>query len=143
MRRLIIVLACFVLLPVPAHVQQKESYDYWRFQREMIAMAQFQHPHVVRIFDAGETESGRVYMVMEFVEGAALSMRRVPSRFYCSACDQTVRNISHSFLRPTSRADFRKPEFSRSVRFGSQNILSNAESLDMGRSCAGVDHASR
>lgn len=23
------------------------------------------------------------------VEGAALSMRRVPSRFYCSACDQT------------------------------------------------------
>ena len=40
MRRLIIVLACIVLLPVPAHVQQKESYDYWRFQRDMIQRGQ-------------------------------------------------------------------------------------------------------
>jgi CubicO group peptidase (beta-lactamase class C family) len=40
MRRLIIVLACLVLLPVPAHVQQKESYDYWRVQRDMIQRGQ-------------------------------------------------------------------------------------------------------
>src|SRR5687767_8293259 len=36
MRHLATVLACIVLVPAPATAQQKESYDYWRFQREMI-----------------------------------------------------------------------------------------------------------
>jgi CubicO group peptidase (beta-lactamase class C family) len=40
MRRFIIALASIVLLPVPAHVQQRESYDYWRFQRDMIQRGQ-------------------------------------------------------------------------------------------------------
>ena len=40
MRRLIIALASIVLLPAPVQVQQKESYDYWRFQRDMIQRGQ-------------------------------------------------------------------------------------------------------
>lgn len=40
MRRLCIVLASIVLLPVPVHVQQRDSYDYWRFQRDMIQRGQ-------------------------------------------------------------------------------------------------------
>jgi hypothetical protein len=41
MRYLMTVLACIVLLPATAHVQQqKESYDYWRFQRDMIQRGQ-------------------------------------------------------------------------------------------------------
>jgi len=44
-----------------------------RFKREIVSMAQFQHPNVVRIFDAGVTESGRFYMVMEYVAGESLA----------------------------------------------------------------------
>ena len=40
MPRLIIVLACLVLLPATVRVQQKESYDYWRVQRDMIQRGQ-------------------------------------------------------------------------------------------------------
>lgn len=40
MRRLITVLACVALLPATARVQQKESYDYWRAQRDMIQRGQ-------------------------------------------------------------------------------------------------------
>src|SRR5690606_30093211 len=40
MRRLAIALACVALLPVPTHVQLKESYDYWRVQRDMIQRGQ-------------------------------------------------------------------------------------------------------
>src|SRR2546427_554313 len=34
-----------------------------RFQREALAAAQLSHPHVVRVYDAGEHE-GRMYLVM-------------------------------------------------------------------------------
>ena len=40
MRRFLTILACIVLLPVPARLQQKDSYDYWRVQREMIQRGQ-------------------------------------------------------------------------------------------------------
>ena len=40
MKHLIPVLALIVLLPATARVQQKESYDYWRLQRDMIQYGQ-------------------------------------------------------------------------------------------------------
>ena len=40
MRYLMTVLACVLLLPATVRVQQKESYDYWRVQRDMIQRGQ-------------------------------------------------------------------------------------------------------
>lgn len=40
MRHLCAVLACLALLPATVRVQQKESYDYWAFQRAMIQRGQ-------------------------------------------------------------------------------------------------------
>jgi len=40
--------------------------------REAQAMARVQHPHIVSVFDAGEAESGDVFMAMELVEGPTL-----------------------------------------------------------------------
>ncbi len=43
-----------------------------RFEHEAKAMAKLSHPHIVPIFDFGETEGGQAYFVMEFIEGADL-----------------------------------------------------------------------
>lgn len=41
-----------------------------RFKQEARAMAQFSHPCIVPVYDAGETWGGLLYFVMEFVEGS-------------------------------------------------------------------------
>ncbi len=40
-----------------------------RFEQERQSLAMMDHHHIARIFDAGATETGRPYFVMEFVEG--------------------------------------------------------------------------
>src|SRR5262249_27979031 len=39
-----------------------------RFEAERQALAMMDHPHIARIFDAGTTENGRPYFVMELVK---------------------------------------------------------------------------
>jgi eukaryotic-like serine/threonine-protein kinase len=43
-----------------------------RFHLERQALATMEHPHIARVFDAGNTPSGRPYFVMEFVDGKPL-----------------------------------------------------------------------
>jgi tetratricopeptide (TPR) repeat protein len=40
-----------------------------RFEQERQALAIMDHPHIARVFDAGATETGRPYFVMELVKG--------------------------------------------------------------------------
>ena len=40
-----------------------------RFETERQALAMMDHPNVARVFDAGVTDSGRPYFVMELVAG--------------------------------------------------------------------------
>jgi tetratricopeptide (TPR) repeat protein/tRNA A-37 threonylcarbamoyl transferase component Bud32 len=47
-----------------------------RFETERQALAMMDHPHIARVFDAGETTAGRPYFVMELVRG-------VPITKYC------------------------------------------------------------
>jgi len=44
-----------------------------RFEAERQALALMDHPNVARVFDAGATESGRPYFVMELVNGVAIT----------------------------------------------------------------------
>jgi serine/threonine protein kinase/tetratricopeptide (TPR) repeat protein len=44
-----------------------------RFLREARAVARIRHSNVVQVFDFGEAEDGRPYMVMEFVDGPTLA----------------------------------------------------------------------
>ena len=44
-----------------------------RFEAERQALAMMDHPNIARVFDAGETESGRPYFVMELVKGVPLT----------------------------------------------------------------------
>jgi serine/threonine-protein kinase len=43
-----------------------------RFVGEAHALARIDHPHIVRIHDAGEDETGRPYIAMEYVSGGSL-----------------------------------------------------------------------
>ena len=44
-----------------------------RFESERQALALMDHPHIARVFDAGATESGRPYFVMELVKGISIT----------------------------------------------------------------------
>jgi WD40 repeat protein len=55
-----------------------------RFEAERQALALMEHPNIARVLDAGETESGRPYFVMELVKG-------VPITDYCDAHRLTPR----------------------------------------------------
>ena len=44
-----------------------------RFESERQALAVMDHPHVAKVLDAGTTESGRPYFVMEFVAGEPIT----------------------------------------------------------------------
>jgi serine/threonine protein kinase len=44
-----------------------------RFEMERQALALLDHPNIAHVFDAGTTESGRPYFVMEYVEGLPIT----------------------------------------------------------------------
>jgi len=54
-----------------------------RFDGERQALAMMDHPHIARVFDAGTTESGRPYFVMELVAGE-------PITAFCDAQQMTI-----------------------------------------------------
>jgi serine/threonine protein kinase/tetratricopeptide (TPR) repeat protein len=43
-----------------------------RFRREGTLLARLSHPHIARLFDAGVTEDGRPFLVLEYVEGTPI-----------------------------------------------------------------------
>jgi len=44
-----------------------------RFEAERQALALLDHPNIARVFDAGATEKGRPYFVMEYVKGESIT----------------------------------------------------------------------
>ncbi|GGE28808.1 Stk1 family PASTA domain-containing Ser/Thr kinase [Streptococcus himalayensis] len=66
-----------------------------RFQREARAMADLDHPHIVRITDIGE-EDGQQYLAMEYVEGLDLK-RYIKDRGYLTN-EEAVRIMGQILL---------------------------------------------
>ena len=63
-----------------------------RFEAEKQALALLDHPNIARIFDAGTTELGRPYFVMEYVEG-------IPITDYCDQHKLTIEDRLSLFLQ--------------------------------------------
>ena len=47
-----------------------EVLDWFRYERQILA--NLDHPYIARLFDAGSTEGGLPFFVMEYVEGRAV-----------------------------------------------------------------------
>jgi eukaryotic-like serine/threonine-protein kinase len=62
-----------------------------RFEAERQALALMDHPNIAKVFDAGATETGRSYFVMELVQG-------VPITEYCDQCNLTTRERLELFI---------------------------------------------
>ncbi len=56
-----------------------------RFEAEKQALALLDHPNIAHVFDAGTTETGRPYFVMEYVKGMSIT----------KYCDERKLNIEH------------------------------------------------
>ena len=63
-----------------------------RFEAERQALAMMDHPNIAKVFDAGETESGRSYFVMELVHG-------IPLTDYCDQNELTIRERLELFVQ--------------------------------------------
>jgi len=62
-----------------------------RFEAERQALALMDHPHIARVLDAGATDSGRPYFVMELVRG-------IPITDYCDQNNLTPRERLGLFI---------------------------------------------
>jgi eukaryotic-like serine/threonine-protein kinase len=63
-----------------------------RFESERQALAMMDHPAIAKVFDAGETEDGRPYFVMEYVQG-------IPITAYCDQNRLTTQERLEIFMR--------------------------------------------
>ena len=59
------------ILKPPQVIEDDPRFDA-RFLREAAAAAQLNHPNTITIHDFGQTESGQLYIVMEYLEGVDL-----------------------------------------------------------------------
>ena len=68
-----------------------------RFLREARLAARLSHPNVVSVYDAGETEEGLPYIVMEYVPGRTLAeLGRMPSEEAVGLVLQACRGLAHA-----------------------------------------------
>ncbi len=85
-----------------------------RFRLERRLLARLEHPHIARLYDAGETEDGLSYFVMEYIEGRPIdrycdeealdrSARLRLALKVCSAVQFAHRNlVLHRDIKPAN-----------------------------------------
>lgn len=85
-----------------------------RFNIERQALAAMDHPHIAKVFDAGETEEGRPYFAMEYVDGQPINdFCRSKSisldgrlRLFVQACQAVqhahIKGIVHRDIKPSN-----------------------------------------
>jgi eukaryotic-like serine/threonine-protein kinase len=68
-----------------------------RFLREARLAARLSHPNVVSVYDAGEVESGRPFIVMEYVPGTTLAeVGRLPPSDAVGLVVQACQGLAHA-----------------------------------------------
>lgn len=100
-----------------------------RFEREIELVTTLRHPNVVSVYDCGATADGRLYYIMEFIEGFALD----------ELIEEMRRVVRESRVGTASPADRQKRESEDSPAGA---FRSEPELLGMfAKVCDGVQHA--
>lgn len=85
-----------------------------RFRQERHILAQLDHPHIARLYDAGATDEGSPYLVMEYVDGVPITeycdgnKLMIPERLrlfrtVCGAVEFAHKNlVVHRDLKPAN-----------------------------------------
>ncbi len=85
-----------------------------RFEAERQALAIMEHPHIAKVYDAGATESGRPYFVMELVRGVPITefcdKNRMPAeqrlKLFVDVCHAVQhahhKGVIHRDLKPSN-----------------------------------------
>ena len=93
---------------------QSDATALTRLRREAKAAAALDHPYICKVYELGETEDGRAFIAMEYVEGETLAsrMERDPLSLrdaLHAACEMAealeaahARNIVHRDLKPAN-----------------------------------------
>jgi len=103
-----------------------------RFEAERQALALMDHPHIARVLDAGATDSGRPYFVMELVKGEPISAYCI--RFGLSIeqrlllFDQVCAAVQHAHIKGIIHRDL-KPN---NVLVSTQDDQPFAKVIDFG-----------
>ncbi len=82
-----------------------------RFETERKALALMEHPNITRVFDAGETESGLPYFVMERVQGVPITdhaaRHRLSTRQRVQLFIQVCRAVQHAHQKGIIHRDIK------------------------------------
>ncbi|MCA8954919.1 MAG: serine/threonine protein kinase, partial [Planctomycetes bacterium] len=82
-----------------------------RFESEQQALALMDHPHIARVLDAGATEDGRPYFVMEYVKGEPITgfcnRVRMPMRQRAELMIRVCDAIQHAHQRAIVHRDIK------------------------------------
>src|SRR5207249_1740952 len=82
-----------------------------RFQAERQALAMMDHPNIAKVLDAGATEAGRPYFVMELVRGIKITdycdQNNLPTRERLDLFIQVCRAVQHAHQKGIIHRDLK------------------------------------
>ena len=86
-----------------------------RFEVERQALALMDHPNIAKVFDAGATEAGRPYFVMELVRGAKITeycnQNSLTTEDRLALFVQVCQAVQHAHQKGIIHRDINRPIF--------------------------------
>ena len=93
-----------------------------RFEAERQTLALLEHPNIAHVFDAGTTETGRPYFVMEYVEGRSITKycdeHRLSVEERLELFKQVCEGVHHAHQKGIIHRDIKPSNIQVSVRGG-------------------------
>ncbi|MFZ4763392.1 MAG: protein kinase domain-containing protein [Roseimicrobium sp.] len=84
---------CVAIKILPPDLDDADAQFIARFKQEAKTMAKLSHPAIIPVFDAGETATGLLYFIMEYIEGTDVD--RMIKEQVCLPADHALAIAAH------------------------------------------------